>query len=325
VFLAASASIGFEAAPVRAGGVQDKVELTWLAPDPCPQKAEFLAAVTRMLGDRVTIAHTLFAKVVIAQVSGTSFQLNLTTKLDDASGQRMIEGRACKVVADAAAVTLALLLNPDMEVPAEPPPSDEPPDSVRAPATHAPPKGPTIGERPPLPSDTRSSHWYGLLSSQLGLAFGILPNPNPQVLLGVGAGRERASIWATGSYSPPQDVTLAAPAVGGRLWAASFGLHGCWLWTVRSPRLSNCLGAEMTRLHGHGTGVPQARDAVTLWVSPSLAANVDFALSERFWLRLAATGMVPLVRPDTHLDDIGMVQKPAKVLGILGAGGVVRF
>jgi len=48
-------------------------------------------------------------------------------------------------------------------------------------------------------------------------------------------------------------------------------------------------------------------------------------LSERFWLRLAATGMVPLVRPDTHLDDIGMVQKPAKVLGILGAGGVVRF
>ena len=66
MFLAASASIGFEAAPVRAGGVQDKVELTWLAPDPCPQKAEFLAAVTRMLGDRVTIAHTLFANVVLS-------------------------------------------------------------------------------------------------------------------------------------------------------------------------------------------------------------------------------------------------------------------
>ena len=78
-------------------------------------------------------------------------------------------------------------------------------------------------------------------------------------------------------------------------------------------------------MHGHGTGVPTARDAVTLWVSPSLAANVDFALSERFWLRLAATGMVPLVRPDTHLDGFGMVQKPAKVLGMLGAGGVVRF
>jgi hypothetical protein len=144
-------------------------------------------------------------------------------------------------------------------------------------------------------------------------------------LLGVGAGRERASIWATGSYSPPQDVTLAAQAVGGRLWTASVGVHGCWLWTVRSPRLSNCLGVEVTRLHGHGTGVPTARDAVTLWVSPNLSANADFALSERFWLRFSASGMLPLARPDTHLDDMGIVQKPAKVMGTLGAGVVVRF
>jgi hypothetical protein len=324
VLSAVSAVVGL-AAPVWAGGVQDKVDLNWSAPDPCPKRAEFLAAVTQMLGDRVTIARTLFANVVITQASGTSFQLKLTTKLDDASGQRIIEGRACKVVADAAAVTLALLLNPDLEVPAEPPPHDEPSHSVRTPTASAPPKHHTVSERQSPPSDTRSNHWYGLLSSQLGLALGLLPHANPQVSLGVGAGRERASILATGSYSPPQEVTLAAQAVGGHLWTASVGLHGCWLWTVRSPRLSNCLGLEATRLHGHGTGVPTARDAVTLWVSPSLSANADFALSERFWLRFSALGMLPLARPDTHLDDIGIVQKPAKVMGALGAGVVVRF
>lgn len=81
----------------------------------------------------------------------------------------------------------------------------------------------------------------------------------------------------------------------------------------------------MTRLHGRGTGVPNVRDGVTYWVSPSLSANADFALHSHVWFRLEASGMVPLARPNTHLDDYGTVQMPAKVLGRLDLGVVASF
>ena len=54
-------------------------------------------------------------------------------------------------------------------------------------------------------------------------------------------------------------------------------------------------------------------------------ANADFAVNRRAWVRLTTSGMVPLSRPDTHLDNYGTVQRPAKVLGRLEAGFVVNF
>jgi len=328
--------IFFGATPVRADRLRDKIDLNWLAPEPCPAKAEFLAAIARMLGDQVTMEHTLFANVVIAQPSGTSYQLTLTTRLDGISGQRVLEGRACKVVADAAAVTIALLLNPDLRVPTAPEPSDKPSNPPLDPAQKtasidepapvalpdaAPKEAPS---QEPVPAISPHRRWYGILSTQIGLQLGVLPHASPLFSIGVGAGRERAVIGAMGSYSPPQDAMLA-PSLGGRLWTASVGVRGCWFWTTRSPRLSNCLGAELTRLHGLGTGVTKVREGVTYWFSPTLSADADFALLGRLWLRLSAAAMVPLTRPDTHLDDIGTVQQPAKVAGRADAGLVVSF
>lgn len=214
MFSTVAAVIGLGLVPAHADGVRSRVDLNWLAPEQCPKKADFLAALTRMLGDRVTIDHTLFANVVITQSNGASFQLKLTTKLDGASGQRVLEGRACKVVADAAAVTLALLLNPHFEVPKAAAPSESS-NAQRAPAPSAPNSETIDRERPSAPSEPHASHFHGLLSSRFGLELGALPRVSPQFSLGLGAGGERASIWATGSYSPPQDVTFAAQNVGG--------------------------------------------------------------------------------------------------------------
>lgn len=325
VFSTASAVIGFVATTVYADDLRDKVELNWVAPEPCPEKGEFLAGISRMLGNRITIDHTLLANVVITQPSGTSFQLKLTTELDGASGQRVLQGRVCKVVADAAAVTLALLLNPELEVPPETALNDEPANPPLSAASQLPPKNGTARELTSTPKQTHRSHWYGLASGQFGLQHGAMPRLNPQASLGVGVGLGHASVWTTGSFSPPQSVTLAPQNVGGRLWTASVGVYGCWFWTIHSPRLGNCLGAEVTRLQGRGTGVASARDGITYWISPGLAAFADFALYGRAWFRLAALGLLPLARPDTHLDDFGTVQKPAKAAERLDAGVVLDF
>ena len=249
VLSAVIATIGLGVTPVRADVVRENVKLNWLAPEHCPQRAEFLDAVARMLGNRIAIDHPLFVDVVITQSTGASFQLKLATTLAGTSGQRVLQGRSCRVVADAAAVTLALLLNPDLEVPTEPKTGDIRPPTTKAPtATSSTVVAPPIPERQVRPRNTHATAFRGLLSSQFGLLLGALPRANPQFSLGVGVGHKRASIWASGSYSPPQNDTLTSLNVGGRLWTIAAGVQGCWLWLSQSPRVGNCIGAELTRI-----------------------------------------------------------------------------
>jgi hypothetical protein len=325
VFTAVTAAVAFGAIPAEAGEVHDQVELRWLAPEPCPSRDEFLAALAQMLGYRVTSASPLFATVIITQISHDSFRLTLTTKFDRVSGQRVLQGKACHVVADAAAVTLALLLNPALDVTTVPDTSEEPAVSepIAAPAAAVAAKPISQGSSVPVPA--RPSDWYGLLSSQVGVQLGVLPKVDPQFSLGLAIGRDQGSLWATASFGIPQSAPIAPPNVGGRLWTASLGVQGCWLWATRFPRLGTCLGAETTRLQGRGTGVTEVRSAATTWISPSLSAHADFALNRRTWFRVSAAALVPLARPDTHLDEIGTVQRPAKLVGKLDTGLVVSF
>lgn len=333
VSTAVTTAVAFGVISTRANEVYDEVELRFVAPEICPKKDEFLAALTRMLGNRVTTPHTLVATVVITQASSAAFRLNLTTEFDGVSGQRILEGRTCRVVADAAAVTLALLLDPTLDLAAVRNSSEDrsAPEPMPAPGMVTKPEPAVATTKKASGREISGSvkapraDWTAVLSSQIGAQLGVLPKVSPQVSLGLALGLNRGFIGATASYALPQDERIAPPNVGGRLWAASLGVQGCWLWVTHSPRFGTCVGADATRVQGHGTGVPSARTGATTWVAPSLSTYADFQLVRRTWFRVSAAGLVPLARPDTHLDELGTVQRPAKVVGRLAAGVVFDF
>jgi hypothetical protein len=302
------------------------IDLTWEAPAECPQEASFLAAVTRLVGGTGRLTQGVVARVKVDRDADANFTLKLATELNGIAGERTLRGRSCPAVADAAVVTLALILNPDIELPAD---AGVEPRLFSA----KPPQVETLRTTPQftystLPSSPpRQPHRLsGLVASSVGIHFGVLPQPVPELSVGVGTAYGRFAAWAWGGYAPPTEVLVPGqPAQGGRLWAVAATALGCWAYADEAPRLGTCLGAEWTHVQGYGFGVPQSRNGAIDWVSPTIGLFSDFRLGPQGLFRLAVFGLAPLARPDTHLDNFGTVQRPAEIAAKLHAGVVVSF
>jgi hypothetical protein len=227
-------------------------------------------------------------------------------------------------VVDAAAVTLALILNPDIDtsIASEPAKASEPPATQRAPKN---PEKPSITEPPVRSTEPKGEPVRLLGVSAVGLHLGIMPDPGPDLTLGIGVGYGHWSMLALGSYALPETVHVTgSSAAGARLWHATFTGLGCWSTSAVAPRVGACLGAAYTRVQGRGVNVTYIKDGVTEWVSPTASVFADFRLSAHSALRFSGLVMHPLNRPDAHLDNLGTVQRPSTLTADLQAGVIVQ-
>ncbi len=312
------------AAHPRAAAASLPLELRWDAPDDCPRAAAFEAAVSRLVGSASSA--TVRAKVRITRDDTGNYTLALTTELNEISGERVLQGRVCQVLVDAAAVTVALILNPNIEIASEVDTPTEP--KAATPAQPADVKVVAPASQPAAQSKSTPIRWLG--TGALGLTFGVFPRPIPDVSLGLGLASPKYSARFSASYSPPKDVYLAEPSnVGGRLWLLSLKLAGCWTAAASAPRIGACFEGNWTRMQGDGLNVPVKRRAVTTyWFAPGLGVFADQQLAPHAMFELAASVAVPIYRPDMHLDFPGttqIVQRPEVLTGNLQAGVIVSF
>jgi hypothetical protein len=264
-------------------------------------------------------ARHLKARVTVVAISESDWQLELTTELGGIKGERVLRGRSCQAVADAATLTLALILNPEFQQTGEQPAAEKPAAASPIPrVTASPPEPPPPAQR--LPERVR-----GLALSQIGFASGTLPRLTAELTLGLGAALGPASGWVLASYDPPQEPRVQGQNAGARLWAGSAALLGCWAFNARSPIVGSCLGAEFRRLEGRGTGVTHPRTNDIYWVAPALGITGDLRLASRVQLRVAAFGNAPLHRPSVFLDGLGEVYRPERVGGRILGGVVVDW
>ena len=180
---------------------------------------------------------------------------------------------------------------------------------------------------PPLAAPTLQSERIGwILASGVGVHWGTMPQPGPEILLGLGVGMRQLSVLAWGLYAPPETLRVAGQELfGGRLWHGSLLAMSCLSFLATPPSLGTCAGGSFTLVQGHGVGVVDSRHGSTRWFSPSLGIFADFPLRRHAALRLMATGEVPLARPDTHLDEVGTVQRPAALTARLQGGVIVHL
>ena len=301
------------------------LDLHYEAPESCPRASDFSAAVSRLLGGSERLSRNLKARVAVRSVAHDDFKLTLLTEIDGISGERVIQGRSCSSVADAAALTLALILNPDIEtaVDASTVSNARPTHEPRTAAIR--PKAQTTDASQPLPAPKSKQPIRWLGSSAVGLHFGVMPRPGPDISLGLGAAYGRWSLLASGQYALPETVLLSGQdRVGGRLWHGTLMALGCWASAADAPRLGGCVGGAYTRVQGRGKGVTTVRAGATAWFSPTAGIFGDFPLSRHAALRLSGLLLVPLKRPDTHLDELGTVQRPSALTANLQVGVIVQ-
>jgi hypothetical protein len=141
-------------APIRAEA-QDTppVRLDWVAPPGCPTKSDVLLGVELILGRARGTRQAVTARAVVSRAGPERWQVVLTTRATgEPEGERTVNARSCRAVADAAALILALASNPEsapLPVVAPLPTTTPTPPPVGPAIPPTPPPGPTLSGTDP--------------------------------------------------------------------------------------------------------------------------------------------------------------------------------
>jgi hypothetical protein len=201
----------------------------------------------------------------------------------------------------AAALVMALMINPQASLVVEPPPPPPP---------------------PPAPPPTSLPERRFAAGADVVAGSGALPGIAPGVSLrfaaaaGAFSAEVRASIWMSRSAA-----TTSNANAGGSFDLMDAAVAGC-AHARRDRRLvpGVCVGAIGLRLHGSGYGVTDPGGA-TAWSSAALAeANLSIRLTPLNAVRVAAQAVAPIGRPNFALAGVGQVFEPASIWlrGLLG-------
>jgi len=296
-----------EAAPPPADDLA--LELAWEAPAGCPDLAGERAEIRRRVGasERPTSAQPVAARGEIRADASGGYVLSLRTEVGGIAGERALAGQDCHQLAEAAALVLALLINPMAS--AQPAPPAPPPVAP-------PPPSPS----PPAPARQRSGLGLGI---DADLAGGVLPGP-----AGGLAARlfyQRGLIMAVveiGGFLPKQKPAPVLPGATASFYRLESALELCAA-TRPGRRLGGgvCFGGAMVRLYGESAGVSSPGASAAYWFEALLEAAGHVAITSALRLRMAAALHGLGSRPDFAVLGLGSVYRPA-MLNWRGALGL---
>jgi hypothetical protein len=280
------------------------ITLFWTAPEECPPLEALRAEISRVAGPIPAPAERPEARAVVHRGPKDTWQLELTTRVGSLSGERRLAAPSCLELMRAAALVLALMINPTA--------------STAPPAAPRPPPPAVIVEAPSPPRET-PPFFVGL---DLAVGTGLLPGPAGGLELRFGWAHRhlqaelRAAAWGSKSAASPAD-----PSTGGSFDLADVGGAACArVLPSRRATPSLCLGGLALRVHGLGSGVSDPGRATAWWPGAFAEASVYLHLTVRHGLRVAAEGIVPIGRPTFALAGVGSVWRPAAVAvrGMMG-------
>ena len=323
-------------------GLQKAFELTWEAPDSCPDEQDIRRQVDRLVGAGGQPQHRLVVHGRVTQQEDGQWVLRLQTELDGVHGERAIPGKSCQAVADAGALMLALALNPDMEIGGAEEQRDASPSS-RSPATAAektppvrPPAAPVRSQSEDVQagSDGPRRQPGGFVRALGGLRGGSLPRLGPEFGAAAGLRLAPVTIELGASYSPPQESTERAdegPLAEFDLWTLSSSLA---YWFRDSSRLDGvprrlqfapALGLEFSWARGQGREVVAPESDTMIWTSGSLGGAVAVPITKGLWARLDGALVIPLTLPEAQVAGTGSIHQPDTAGFRLALGLEQRF
>jgi hypothetical protein len=270
--------------------------ITWSAPEGCPNADTIRAEVRRMAGAAAAATDQIEAHAAVVR-DHAGWQLTLTTRAGALSGERKLSAPDCAELGRAAALVIALMINPAADPSAAP--------TVVRPAAPAPP---AVAPPPAPPPERRFA-----LGADLRLGSGELPGGAAGIGARFAAGRGVFSAQARGDFWFPRDASSTAkPSAGGSFGAADLSLAGC-ATAGRDGRLAPaiCLGAALIGTHASGSGVSDPGSVTALSAGPFLEGAVRVRISARNALRAGVEALAPLSRPSFALAGVGTVFRPA--------------
>lgn len=264
-------------APTQA---QPRLTLSWDAPDGCPARDAVEGEVARLVGGTIPEGPPIAAEARTIAAEG-AFELTLRTDVEGEHGERTLRADRCDELATAAALILALMIDPEAALRAEPEPSPLAPRASMARALSAPTRElepprtievrrgnraaePFTDAGPPVP--TRDDGIEVLIGAGVQLDVGTLPSATAAVVVegGFGVplidGRLRAVFLFPQSAASPELVGASA-----ELMAFSAGVLACLRPIEEARAIGICADVSIGSVFGSSRGISNPAFGVGFW------------------------------------------------------------
>jgi hypothetical protein len=285
--------------------------LEWVAPFPCPSREDLRASVARLLGGKLDIPAGRTIEVRATVTQGRSWRVELDDGAEARGHRRLIESSSCGGLADATALIVALMIDPNAVAAAPSPGSPGP-----APAGDV-----AAGRK-------KARTWFGM--GILGVAgLGILPGLDAGIGGSLALMRSGWRVDLRASYGLRRDrvVQVSSPAGAYGQFNYTGAVAGvCRNFARARLDLGACADFAVGLLFAEGHNFTTEISAVTPWIGigPGAYLAIRAGRSISFPLRVAL--LVPLTRPEFVIQPAEQgVYRVASLSGNLSLGAEVRY
>jgi hypothetical protein len=279
----------------------EPLRVAWHAP-PCATESDFRARLERVLHkDPEQPAEDLALSVQIREQASAGFELVVRARQGGAALERVLEPKTCADALEAAAVVVALAVDPNSKV------ETRSPESPREASRHA--------------SLTVRSALLG------GVALRELPQTAPFLSADTGLDFRDFSASLEAFWIAPERARLASDAAGrgGDIGAFGGGLSACYVPVQGTGRLSTCLTAQVGAWTSKGSAVLHPEAKLEPWLSAGARVRYLVPLGYRLGVLLQADATWLGSRPSFFLNDLGTVFTPPTFGARFGSGLQLRF
>lgn len=305
-------------APEPVDAAPPAVAIHWEGPPECGPRDELVARIEGLLGRPLGQPGDPELEVVgrvEADPDGLRLVLEFTRPVERV---RELHGKTCGELRDAAAVVLAVTIDP--LVPLEEPEPESTPEPEPEPTPEPEPQ-PTLEPTPPRkePIELRLRFAGGVQYRALPWVAG-----GPSLALGLRWRALRAELvgawWLTRAARFEQQ-----PEVGATISLGWVAARACGVPTTARVAFPLCAGVELGGVRAVPFGIAAARARTLPWIAAELGGALVVALPGPLALWIGVDGVIPLVRPGFTIAGLGELHRvPAFAIQSL-VGLEIRF
>jgi hypothetical protein len=265
----------------------------------CPDRLQLGAEIETIL-ERPLSVPTAAGETLLVEVDftrqGDRYQAALRLR-GAKTGERLLDdhGSTCAALAEAAGVTLALLLDQELERPPRPPPPAEAPQAQ---------------PKPPAAAAASTRGWLSFLA---GPAFGLVPMTS----LGVGAavGLDRGPFWIeiAGRHVLAQSAPFGPGSVRVALTMGDLELCGSLALSGEALRAALCAHGAAGRLVGEGIGYQASTSAAFPWFAAGGGARIGGVVGGRWHWGVRSVVLIPLREQTFSVQNAGVAYGTSSV------------
>ncbi len=292
------------------------IDLRWEAPDGCPPIDEVRSEIARLLGASEQ-RQPIEVGIAVAREGGARLRLDLRIHAPS-PGERVIRGDDCASMSRAAALIVAMSIDPDAvarNAAAPPAAQPAPAQAVAAPVAGAPRPPPPAVRRPPSTAARPPAAAERDLEGALWLSAQVEQALVPAIGLGLAAGGGIRSGWfrADGAAGvvPSSSSRIAGRAAGAefRLWFVE--VDACARALGRPIGVYVCALGRQHWLLARGREVDEAFTRTAPILAAGLGTLLEWRIAGPLKVEGALHAVVPLQRPRFVVENLeGTVYRP---------------